>query len=441
MQIDTCKLEIATASAAIAEGRLSPLDLTEACLQRISAENDQLCAFITVLPDSARHEAAAAAVRAKARRRLGPLDGIPLAVKDVLALAGAPTTAGSRVLADFVPEADCPAVAALRRAGAVIVGKTNMHEFAYGVTSNNPYYGAVLNPRWPDRTVGGSSGGSAAAVAAGMVLGAIGTDTGGSIRIPAAACGLWGLKPGYGLLPPEGVVPQAWSLDHLGPMGKSAEDLRLLLTPWLAGHEKPSRDPVLVVPTELLDSADSSTRVTFGRFVERIGPGASIHPVHLPDHAAAHAAWLTILLAESAAYHATTLRRTPELIGADVRPFLLAGSLIGADRYLAAQRFRADWLLRLDAALGGADAFLHPTLPGSPPLRGAEEMLINGTPAPVRDALVRFEWPANLSGWPALAFPAEPPDGAEPPFSLMLTGRPGSELALLDMAGSFAAPA
>lgn len=438
MQIDTCKLDIATASIAIAEGRLSPVDLTDACLQRVTEDNDRLRAFITVLPASARQEAAAAQVRAKAGRRFGPLDGIPVAVKDVLALAGAPTTAGSRVLSDFTPDADCAVVVALRCAGAVIIGKTNMHEFAYGVTSDNPYFGTVINPRWPDRIAGGSSGGSAAAVASGMALGAIGTDTGGSIRIPSAACGLWGLKPTHGLMPAEGVVPQAWSLDHLGPIGKSAADLRLLLGPWSEDMPQWSLTPQLAVPTELLETADSTTRAAFWRFVDRIVPGANVYPVCLPDHAAAHAAWLTIMLAESASYHAATLRQAPEMIGADLRPFLLAGTLIGTDRYLAAQRFRADWLRHLDAALGEADAFLHPTLPGNPPLRGISEMEIDGASAPLREALVRFQWPANLSGWPALAFPVEASgDGAQPPLSLMLTGRSGRELALLEMAEHF----
>lgn len=207
---------IAAVSAAIDEGRLLPSALTERCLSLAERQDGRVRAFITRMPESARAEAMAADERARTGRRLGPLDGIPLAVKDVLATAGVRTTAGSRVLADFVPEDDCPVVRRLREVGAVIVGKTNMHEFAYGVTSDNPYYGAVANPAYPDRIAGGSSGGSAAAVAGGMALGAIGTDTGGSIRIPAAVCGLWGLKPTHGLLPADGVIPQAWTLTMSG---------------------------------------------------------------------------------------------------------------------------------------------------------------------------------------------------------------------------------
>lgn len=424
---------IAAVSAAIDEGRLLPSALTERCLSLAERQDGRVRAFITRMPESARAEAMAADERARTGRRLGPLDGIPLAVKDVLATAGVRTTAGSRVLADFVPEDDCPVVRRLREVGAVIVGKTNMHEFAYGVTSDNPYYGAVANPAYPDRIAGGSSGGSAAAVAGGMALGAIGTDTGGSIRIPAAVCGLWGLKPTHGLLPAEGVIPQAWSLDHVGPMARSPEDLRLMIAPWL--QDSGAHDSkVLAVPADLLDSADADTRRAFDRFVRRIAPVVTLREISLPDRAAAHAAWLTILLAESAAYHAATLRQAPGTIGADIRPFLLAGSLIGAERYLAAQRFRGEWVRRLRDALDGADGFLHPTLPGAPPQQGASGMRINGQMVPLREALVRFQWPANLSGWPALSFPMEPAGKDGPPFSVMLTGRPLSEHGLLTIA-------
>lgn len=429
----TAAADIAAASAAIAEGRLSPRELTEICLARAKSRA-ALNAFITLTPDSARREAAAADRRAKEGRRRGPLDGIPVAVKDVLATAGVRTTAGSLVLADFTPEEDCAVVAALRDAGAVILGKTNMYEFAYGVTSDNPYYGAVANPAYPDRIVGGSSGGSAAAAVAGLALGAVGTDTGGSIRIPAAATGLWGLKPTHGLMPGEGVAPQAWSLDHIGPMGRTAGDLRLLLSPWRAMLADPGPTRALAILSDLLDSADAAQRLAFENLMAEIPSDIAIRRIRLPDPAAAHAAWLTILMAESATFHAPVLRRKPALIGADLRPYLLAGALIPAERYLAAQRFRRAWVARLDEALGDADALLHPTLPAPPPQRDAVEIMINGAPAPLREALVRFQWPANLSGWPALAFPAAPARDGAPPFSAMLTGRPGRELSLITLA-------
>lgn len=425
--------DIAAASAGIEAGRLSPVALTEQALS--SAEMAaHLNVFITLMPDTARSEAAAAESRARAGRRLGPLDGIPIALKDVLATAGVRTTAGSRVLAGFVPDLDCPVVATLRQAGAVILGKTNMHEFAYGVTSDNPYYGAVANPPFPRHIVGGSSGGSAAAVAAGIVLGAIGTDTGGSIRIPAAATGLWGLKPTHRLMPGEGVLPQAWSLDHVGPMARSASDLRLMLSPWQAALPEAKRTRAIAIPADLLESGAPTHRRMFESLLSKVPSEISLHSIRLPDMGAAYACWLTILLAESAAYHATTMRRTPDLIGADLRPFLLAGSLISAERYLHAQRLRRDWTRRLDEALGDADALLHPTLPAPVPARGADSVQIDGRRVSLREALVRYQWPANLSGWPALAFPLGAAGADDPPFSAMLTARPTRELSLLDLA-------
>jgi len=419
---------------------MSPVDLLEACIARIEEDDSRLRCFITLTLESARQEARAAQARAQSKGRLGPLDGIPLGVKDILASQGVRTTAGSKVLQHFVPDRDCNALSALKRAGAVIVGKTNLHEFAYGVTSANSYYGAVVNPLDSLRLVGGSSGGSAAAVASGMVLGAVGSDTGGSIRIPAAACGLFGLKPTFGLINCEGVIPQSWTLDHLGLLTRTAEDLGLMIQAWTGGpgtQTQPKSRMRIAIPENLLEAACSEVRAAFesslGWFRRR---GAKIETFRMPDLALARSAWLTILLAESAAYHRPTLEKTPEAIGDDIRPFLLAGLLIDASTYLGAQRFRREWANGMRAMMRDLDILAHPTFPMATPLRDQSEVETGAGPMSVRDAMVLYQWPANLLGWPALAIPClEVIEGM--PFSIMVTCKPNRDIELIETAKAY----
>lgn len=434
-------LTMSELSLRIQAREISPLELLDQSLTQIAQSDGELRSFITVTEETARGEALAAEQRACRGERLGPLDGIPVAVKDIVASRGVRTTAGSPILADFTPDRDAPSLAALRSAGMVVVGKTNMHEFAYGVTSANGHFGAVMNPLDRTRLPGGSSGGSAAAVAAGMVAAAVGSDTGGSIRIPAAACGLVGLKPTYGLVSCEGVIPQAWSLDHLGPMTRCVDDARLLLEV-LAGHAFSAPDATphnfhVGVPRTLVAAASSDAQSAFDstiRDLERLG--ATISLIELPDLEAAHRAWLTILLAESAAYHRSNLLHHAELIDPGVRPFLLAGTLIEAGQYLEAQRFRHQWSEAVHEVLAGVDILVNPTLPAAVPRR--DDLHVSGAQGPmsVRDAMVFYQWPANLLGWPSISVPTtERLDGL--PVSAMLTGKPYAETRLLAIARGF----
>ncbi len=238
--IDLGALTIAEAGTRIAAGALSPTALTAAAFARIDETNPQVNAFVRLMRASAIAEAEAADIRARTGGRLGPLDGIPFAVKDLFDTAGVVTAAGTGAYRERVPTEDATAVRRLRDAGAVILGKTNTHELALGGTTNNVHYGPTRNPWRVDRVPGGSSGGSGAALAAGHALGALGTDTGGSIRIPAAFCGVTGHKPSYGLVGRGGVVPLSLTLDHAGPMARTALDCALILDV-LAGHD--ARDP------------------------------------------------------------------------------------------------------------------------------------------------------------------------------------------------------
>ncbi|WP_445504661.1 amidase, partial [Microvirga sp. G4-2] len=326
-----------------------------------------------------------------------------------------------------------------RAAGMVVIGKTNMHEFAYGVTSANRHFGAVMNPLGRTRLPGGSSGGSAAAVA-GMAAAAVGSDTGGSIRIPAAACGLVRLKPTYGLVSCEGVIPQAWSLDHLGPMTRCVDDARLLLEILaeraIAAPDSPPSNCHVGVPRTLIAAASTDAQSAFDatiRDFERLG--ATISLIDLPDLEAAHRAWLTIFLAESAAYHRSNLLHHAELIDPGVRPFLLAGTLIEAGQY-EAQRFRRQWSEAVHEVLADVDVLVNPTLPAAVPRR--TDLHVSGAQGQmsVRDAMVFYQWPANLLGWPSIAIPTtERLDGL--PFSAMLTGKPYAEARLLAIALTF----
>jgi len=447
------ELSIARAAELIEAQALSPVALVEACLERIGEIDATINSYITVCADAARSAAKAAEERARAKNRWSPLDGIPIALKDIIATRGVRTTAGSRILADYVPEHDAACVGALERAGAVILGKNNAHEFAYGVTSDNPHFGPVRNPCAYERIPGGSSGGSAAAVAAGLAAAAIGSDTGGSIRIPAACCGIVGLKPTYDLISRAGVIPQAWSLDHIGPLTRTVADAGLVLDA-LAGQtisrrapsvgdtgDLPLRDVRLGVPWDLANAAEARVREAFEGALATLGElGAKVRDLALPNVERARLAWLTIVLAETAAYHRRHLREAASRIGADVRPYLMAGALVAADRYLDAQRWRRHWADEIDAATSAIDVVVTPTLPTVAPEVGQAEVATGQGSMAVRDAMVFYQWPANLLGWPSISVPcAQRIDGL--PVGLMLTGRPWTEASLLAIAAAFEASA
>jgi len=434
--LDVTNLTLAEAATGIRSGDLSPVELTDAFLDRIERLNPRLNAFITVTAETARAEARAAQERTAAG---GSLRGVPIALKDLFDTAGVRTTGGSKILAERVPAEDATVTARLRASGAVLLGKLNMHEFAYGVSNDNPHYGAARNPWDPDRIPGGSSGGSGVAIAAGMCLGTLGSDTGGSIRIPSSLCGITGIKPTYGLVSRAGALPLSWSMDHVGPMARTAEDCALLLGP-IAGHD--ARDPAsarVVVPAYLgsIHAGIKGVRVGLPRryFFEGVNPevlaaveeaarvlqgeGAEVHDVDIEGIELAGAAGATILLSEASAYHQRRLRERPEDYGEDVRMRLLAGELYPATAYINAQRLRGVIRESFLRTLGEVEVLLAPATPvTAPPIAGFDTN--------TRANLTRFTTPINLVGLPSLALPCGF-DGQGLPIGMQVIGRPFEE--------------
>lgn len=403
---------IADLGSALRRRTLTSQDLTAHCLERIAAGR-RYNAFITVLADSALESAKAADLELERGADRGPLHGIPISIKDLIDMQGVPTTAASRVREGHVATADAPIVRRLRASGAVIVGKCNLHEFAYGTTSEETAFGTILNPTDPSRSAGGSSGGSAVAVATGMSVASIGTDTGGSIRIPAAACGVVGLKAGYGEVSCDGVVALARSLDHVGPLARSVADAVILhgiLTDQATGDLTPRspRGLRLGVPRAyFLDLLDDDVRQRFEEALERLrAEGVSIANVDVPNARDVAAIYLHIALPEASAYHATAVERTPEAYSPGVRLRIEMGRYVLAEDYVRAMEGRECLRRDVDAALDSIDALILPTLPIPAPPIGTGTITVNGKAEPVRSLMLRLTQPFNLTGHPAISIPA-----------------------------------
>jgi aspartyl-tRNA(Asn)/glutamyl-tRNA(Gln) amidotransferase subunit A len=413
---------------------VSPVDLVDAYTRRIEGARG-LQAFITI-PDERTRREAQRAERRLSRGEAGALLGVPIAVKDLFATRALRTTAGSRILRNWVPSSDAAAVARLRAAGAIIFGKTNLHEFAYGVTTANPWWGVARNPHDPRRSPGGSSGGSAIAVVAGLCAGALGSDTGGSIRIPAALCGCVGLKPTFGAIPLNGTFPLGWSLDHAGPLTRTVDDAGLLFAVLTGREPGPGRR----APTRGL-----RVGVLKGPIVQNVQPGVSrqveaaaaalrrrglrVREVRIPEMQWTVATQLVTLRAEASAVHARWIRSRPRAYGADVRTRLQLGALVGGADYVLAQRMRA----RIRAAIGrvfeDVDLLLLPTTPITAPIVGERRVRWRSGEEPVDAALVRLTAPFNLTGLPALSVPFG--DVAGLPVGVQLVGRWHDEASVL----------
>ena len=413
--------------------QVSPVELVDAYTRRIE-EAGALHAYITVPDERARREAQQAE-RRLASGEAGALLGVPIAVKDLFATRGLRTTAGSRILRDWVPKRDAAGVARLRAAGAIIFGKTNLHEFAYGVTTANPWWGIARNPHDPRRSPGGSSGGSAIAVVAGLCAGALGSDTGGSIRIPASLCGCVGLKPTFGAIPLAGTVPLGWSLDHAGPLARTVDDAALLFEV-LSGTPAPARR----VPTRGL-----RVGILRGPIVQNVRPlvarqvdaaaralrrrGLRVRDVRIPEMEWTVATQLVTLRAEASAFHWAWIRARPRAYGADVRVRLQLGALVAGADYVLAQRMRA----RIRAAIGhvfhDVDVLLLPTTPITAPAVGDRTVRWRSGEEPVDGALVRLTAPFNLTGLPALSVPFGAAAGL--PIGMQVVGRWNDEARLL----------
>lgn len=440
------ELSLTAAADAIRARQLSPVELVDSVLDRIEKVEPHLQAYVAVTAEQARREAREATDDAAAGRLRSPLHGIPMGLKDLIDVAGAATSASSGVRAGHRAEADSTVAARLSAAGAVLLGKTHTHEFAYGLTT--PQTSNAWNR---DRVAGGSSGGSAVAVAAGAATFSLGTDTGGSIRVPAALNGVVGLKPTYGLVPRTGITSLSWSLDHAGPITRTVEDAGLVLSV-LAGHDP--RDPAsLVAPqadyrpgtgTDLtglrvgvprnyyFDHVDAEVEAAVRHAIDQLQAlGAQLVEVEIPMTRYIQATQWGLMVPEATAYHEQTLRTVPELYQADVRILLEAGQLMPAGDYLRAQRSRTLMQQAWARLLDEVDVIAAPTVPATA-VAADEEVITwpDGTVEGVADAYVRLCAPANITGVPSLSVPVGL-DTAGLPIGMQLLGRPLGESTLL----------
>jgi aspartyl-tRNA(Asn)/glutamyl-tRNA(Gln) amidotransferase subunit A len=392
---------------------ISALEMVDECLRRIEADNARLNAFILVMADEARRQAREADRELAAGEDRGPLHGVPISVKDLFDVEGTPTTAASRVRDGHVARHDAPAIRRLRRAGAVIIGKTNLHEFAFGTTNEDSAFGPARHPDDPTRSPGGSSGGSAVSLATGMALATLGTDTGGSIRIPAAICGMVGLKPTLGEVATDGVVPLSRTLDHVGPLTATVDDA------WHVFHGlrgDTSLRPLTAAPVNHLrlavprayfcDLLDADVRSSFETAVAALrGAGASIADVDIPSARFIAPIYLHIVFGDAAPYHAPALESMPERYTAPVRLRLELARYVLAEDYTRALEGRETLRHEVDHALSGYDALLLPTVPIPAPPLGAASVEINGASEPVRNVMLRLTQLFNITGHPAISLP------------------------------------
>ena len=429
--------------------RTSSVELVADAIARIERHGQQLRAFITVTGKQAKEQALEADRELAAGVDRGPLHGIPIALKDLFLTRGVRTTAGSRLYENFVPDYDATVVERLRAAGAVILGKLNMHEMAYGITSANPHFGPVRNPWNPEHSPGGSSGGSAAAVAARMVYMAMGSDTGGSIRIPAAFCGTVGLKPTYGRVSRYGALPLGWSLDHMGPLTRTVRDAALVLNA-IAGRDPKdptsSRRPVAdYVPEEgcsirglrvgipenfYFERVDADVeRAVRGAIARAESLGASVRPVQLPDVAALNAVARVVLLAEASAMAGPALARR-ELFGGDVLALFDQGRLVPATDYIDAQRLRKIMRRDFHRIWNEIDCLMTPTTPNVAPKIGDTTVRLGGRDEDVRLATTRLVRGINALGYPALSLPCGISGGGLP-IGVQIVGAAFAEATVL----------
>lgn len=427
-------------SAQLQARSISPVDLVHACLDRIESRL-ALNAFITVMADGAVHAAEIAEREIAAGRYRGALHGVPISVKDLVDVAGTPTTSGSAV-APRLPATDAPIVTRLRDAGAIIIGKTNLHEFAFGTTSEESAFGPVHHPKDPSRSPGGSSGGAAVALVEGMCFGSIGTDTGGSIRIPSAVCGTVGLKPTYGELPCDGIVPLSTTLDHVGPMARSVADVSLMFNA-MSAHSHPLR------------VAEHERRYVFGvpepYFCERLHPdvrsaldrtrqtltraGHEVRRVVI-EHAARTAdVYLHIVLPEASWYHAPMLSAQPDRYSPGVRLRLEMGRYLLAEDYVRAMQLREVLRTAVNDALKGCDALLLPAQPIPAPELGSATVDVDGSREPVRATMLRLTQLFNITGHPSIALPAGTTNDGWP-IGIQLVGHADATSQLLEVAAT-----
>ena len=447
---------IADLAPLIQRKEVSPVEVTRVHLDRIERLNGQFLAYLTVLKDEALAAARNAEQEIVRGRYRGPLHGIPIALKDLFAVKGVRLTCGSKILADHVADNDATVVTRLNQAGAILLGKLNMHEFAWGGTSLNPHYGTPRNPWDLTRLPGGSSGGSTVATAAGLAMGTLGTDTGGSVRIPASLSGIVGIKPTYGRVSRFGVYPLSSSCDHVGPLGRTVADAAVLLQA-IAGPDP--KDPTashvkvpdytsalkedvrglrLGVPQEyFFEDVEPAVQDGVTTAVQHLSSlGAVVEEVSIPSIPHVIASSTAIIAAEAYEIHAQTLKSRSQDYGSDVRTRLLLGACIQASQYLKAQRFRT--LLRQEMLdiLGRVDALVTPTTLMAASKIDAPIISIDNKEFFVAAHIARATRPFNMTGLPAISVPCGfTPDGL--PIGLQIIGRPFEETTVLRVAHAY----
>ncbi|MCD6400656.1 MAG: amidase [Anaerolineales bacterium] len=412
-------LSIHEISALISKREISPVEITSACLERITSIEPKINGFITLTGDIALEQAKVAEKEILSGEHRSPLHGVPIAVKDLFETQGIRTTAGSFFLRDYIPEGDCTVVEKLRRNGTILLGKLNMHEWALGVTNENPHYGDCHNPWDTSRIPGGSSGGSAAALAGEMCFGALGSDTGGSIRIPSALCGVVGLKPTFGLVSKRGVIPLSWNLDHVGPMARCVKDVAVLLNV-IAGYD--SQDPYSIdLPQEdyltgieesivgwriatpidkFFHKADTEVLNAFRGTIKVFEDlGANITEVRFPQARQISRSNGLMTMSDAAAFHKERVDNHPDMFGKDVLSRLRSGAAFTSTEYILArhtqtlgQRWFRDFFQKYDLLITPTTPIVAPFLRSTSAIERAKQ-------------LTRFTGIYNLLGLPALSLP------------------------------------
>jgi aspartyl-tRNA(Asn)/glutamyl-tRNA(Gln) amidotransferase subunit A len=449
--LDATALGIREVCLRIRSGRFAAVELMRECLDAVDNLDGKLNVFAAKSKrDLLLSQAAAVDSKCKAGVAVGLLEGVPIALKDIYLTSDLPTTASSKILAGFQSEEDAQAVKLLKQAGALVMGKAQTHEFAYGPTTINEFAGPSRNPWNPDHVPGGSSGGSAIAVATGMCLAATGSDTGGSIRHPSAFCGVSGLKPTYGLVSRRGILPLSWSLDHAGPIARSADDLAFMLQA-MAGFDPQDPGSALVdipdyvggigrspdtfrigIPREYYcEALDSEVEHGFEQSVDILKRfGWSVEEVSIPHLRYALGAELAILSAEASSYHRDTMLDRADDISSNVRRELDAGMVVLATDYLLGQRVRRIIIDEFATVLRKVDLLVTPTVPITAPRIDQTEVELGGRNVSVLNAIWRNAFPTNLTGSPTLCLPCGFSRSGLP-LSLQLIGRNFDELALL----------
>ena len=447
--LELCGLTVTQASQALRTKDISAVELTQSYLERIEALNPKINAYITVTAERALDDAQRASDELIAGKARGPLHGVPIGLKDLYETAGIRTTGGSKFHADHIPAQDCPAAQRLREAGTILLGKLNTHEYAYGVTTNNPHYGATRNPWNLDHIPGGSSGGSGAAIAAGLATATLGTDTGGSIRMPASVCGVVGFKPTYGRVSKAGVLPLSYLFDHAGPITRTVEDAALMLNA-IAGYDPTDattiRTPVAEYTSALLnglqglrigvprtyffDHLEDDVAVAVEQAIDELRAlGAEVRDIDLPDVGAGVAALFGIVLAEAQEIHAKNMQSHPLDFGTDVHA-ILTGEPPDTPTLMQALRQRDALSVAVRNAFESVDLLVTPSTPIVAARIDQETVAYGGLEEPILMAMIRCTAPFNATGHPALSLPCGF-TAAGLPVGLQIVGRTFDEVTVL----------